>query len=220
MSVRVWPRPHIVRLGALALLLAAGAACARAPMAGPLRGLPTTRGLPPSELPAGYWRLIFRWQYRERVFSARGDGVARVAPPDSLRLDLFLDNGSSAGFVILIADSLTVGAQEGAERYVPPVPLLWAALGRVTMTGRDTVIRADGDTLRAEIGPDPLWRLAFGREGLVRAERIESGRIEETVERTDSTRIVYRQPGGSRTLSLTLQDRIREPGFNATIWRR
>lgn len=218
--MRAWPLPRIVRSGAVALLLAAGVACARAPMAGPLRGVPTTSGLPATELPPGYWRLIFRWQYRERVFSARGDGVARLAPPDSLRLDLFLDNGSSAGYVILIGDSLTMGAQEGAERYVPPVPLLWAALGRVTMTGRDTVIRVDGDTLRAEIGPVPTWRLAFGRAGLVRAERIEDGRIEEIVERTDSTRIVYRQPGGARTLTLTVQSRIREPEFNAAIWRR
>ena len=217
--MRAWPRPRIVRLRAVALLLAAGAACARAPMAGPLRGVPTTRGLPPGELAPGHWRLIFRWQYRERVFSARGDGVARLAPPDSLRLDLFLDNGSSAGFVILIADSLILGAQDGAERYVPPAPLLWAALGRVTMSGRDTVVRVDGDTLRAEIGPAPTWRLAFGREGLVRAERIEDGRIEEIVERTDSTRVLYRQPGGARTLTLTVQSRIRESGFNASIWR-
>ena len=213
--MRAWPIALLVRLSAALLLVA----CARAPLAGPLRGAPTTRGLPPTELPAGYWRLIFRWQYRERVFSARGDGVARIAAPDSLRLDLFLDNGSGAGFVILIADSLIVGAQPGAERYVPPVPLLWAALGRVTMTGRDTVVRVDGDTLRAEIGPAPTWRLAFGREGLVRAERIADGRIEETVERSDSTRVLYRQPGGSRTLELTVQNRIRESAFNAAIWR-
>lgn len=214
--MRAWPSPQVVRLGAVALLFAA---CARAPMAGPLRGNPTSRPLPPTELAPGHWRLIFRWHYRERVFSARGDGVARIAAPDSLRLDLFLDNGSSAGVMILIADSLTVGAQEGAERYVPPVPLLWAALGRVTMTGRDTVVRLDGDTLRAEIGPSPTWRLAFGREGLVRAERIEDGRIAETVERTDSTRILYRQ-GGARTLTLTMQNRLRESAFNAAIWRR
>ncbi|HSA54494.1 MAG TPA: hypothetical protein VLE53_02265 [Gemmatimonadaceae bacterium] len=215
--MRAWLLVSIVRLGAVAFLVAA---CARAPMAGPLLGVPTTRGLPPSELAPGHWRLIFRWQYRERVFSARGDGVARVATPDSLRLDLFLDNGTSAGFVILIGDSLSLGAQEGAERYVPPVPLLWAALGRVTMSGRDTVVRVDGDTLRAEIGPDPTWRLAYGREGVVRAERIADGRIEETVERTDSTRILYRQPGAARTLTLSVQNRIRESAFNATIWRR
>jgi len=181
--------------------------------------MPTTRGLPPTELTPGHWRIIFRWQYRERVFSARGDGVARLATPDSLRLDLFLDNGTSAGFVILVGDSLSLAAQEGAERFVPPVPLLWAGLGRVTMTGRDTVVRLDGDTLRAEIGPDPTWRLAFGREGLTRAERIRDGRIEETVERIDSTRILYRQPGAARNLTLSVQNRIRESAFNATIWR-
>ena len=161
---------RVVRAGAVGALLVLG--CVRAPAAGPLRGVPTPRPLPETELPEGHWRIVFRWQYRERVFSARGDGVARLAAPDSLRLDLFLDNGSAAGMVILIGDSLTVAGQEGAERYVPSYQLLWAALGRVTVTGADTVTRLDGDTLRADIGSDPTWRLAFGSPGLVRIERI------------------------------------------------
>jgi hypothetical protein len=194
--------------------------CARAPAAGPLRGEPTPRPLPDTELAEGHWRIVFRWQYRERVFSARGDGVARLATPDSLRLDLFLDNGSAAGMVILIGDSLTVEGQEGAERYVPSHELLWAALGRVTVTGADTAVRLDGDTLRADIGSDPTWRLAFGTAGVTRVERIVSGRIQEVVERTDSTRILYRQPASARSLALTVQSRFRESGFDASIWHR
>jgi hypothetical protein len=173
-----------------------------------------------TDLAAGHWRTVFRWQYRERVFSARGDGVARLSTPDSLRLDLFLDNGSAAGLMILIGDSLTVEGQEGADRYVPPAGLLWAALGRVTVSGADTVVRLDGDTLRADIGSAPTWRLAFGSAGLVRVERIEGGRIQEVLERTDSTRVVYRQPASARSLTLTVEGRFRESGFNASIWRR
>jgi len=110
-----------VRLaGAVATL--ALAACASAPLAGPLTGVPVAAGVPDTRLRDGYRRLIFGWEYKERLGSARGDGVARIAPPDSLRIDLFLENGSSGGFVILIADSLTALAQDEARRSLPPEP--------------------------------------------------------------------------------------------------
>lgn len=229
-----WSRPFIVRrarTGALARAIGTAtrggrwlvplllAACVRAPTVGPLTGMPTTRPLPATELPAGYRSLVFRWQYRERVFSARGDGIARVAAPDSLRIDLFLDNGASAGFVILIADSLTIAAHDNARRFVPPAPMLWAALGRVTMAGPDTVVLVDGDTLRAEIGPSPIWRLAFHDGSLVSAQRLNGRRLEDVVERTDSSVVVYRQPGAARTLTLNVVRRSEESAFDASIWR-
>jgi hypothetical protein len=176
-------------------------------------------GIPDTRLPAGYRRLIFGWEYKERVFSARGDGVARIAPPDSLRIDLFLENGTSGGYVILIADSLAALAQDEARRSLPPAPMLWAALGVVRVTAADTMARQDGDTLRVEIGQDPSWRMAFGSRALGRMERIARGRVEQTVERRDSTRVVYRQPAAGRSLVLTIRRFIPEPGFDAAIWR-
>jgi hypothetical protein len=211
-------RLHLVRIAALAALGAA--ACATAPRAGPLTGLPVARALPPADLPPGYRRITFRWEYRERVFSARGDGAARIAPPDSVRLDFFLENGASGGFVILIADSLRLEVHDQVRRSVPPVPLLWAALGRVSVAAPDTVVYVDGDTLRADVGRDPVWRLTYGRDALVRMERLRRDRIEETIERTDSTRVVYRQPGTGRALLLTVLGRFAESRFDETIWRR
>jgi hypothetical protein len=180
--------------------------------------VPVARAVPDTRLAPGYQRIVFGWEYKERVFSARGDGVARIASPDSLRIDLFLENGSSGGYVIMIGDSLTAVAQEEARRSLPPEPLLWAALGVVRVTGADTVVRQDGDTLRVEIGQDPTWRMAYGR-ALGRMDRIAGGRLEQTVERTDSTRVVYRQPGAGRSLVLTIRRSIRETGFDASIWR-
>lgn len=206
------------RLGALLVVLAM-VACVRSINVGPLPGTPTTRPLPSTALPAGHHSLIFRWHYRERVFSARGDGIARVAPPDSARIDLFLDNGTSAGFVILIADSLSVIAQENVHRFVPPVPMLWAALGRVTMTGSDTVVHVDGDTLRAEIGPSPAWRLAFLDGAVRQVQRLDGRRVEDALERTDTAVVVYRQPGAARTLTLNIVRRTEESAFDASIWR-
>jgi hypothetical protein len=178
------------------------------------------RRLPDTGLPPGCRRLVFDWRYREGVFSAQGDGAARLAPPDSLRLDLFMANGTFAGFVILVADSLRLPAQNGAIRYVPPVPLLWAAVGRVTVAGPDTVVRLQGDTLRAEIGSSPTWRLAFRNDGLVRMDRVDRGRLEETVEREDSASVLYRQPGARRSLGLTVQQVVLERAcFDEGIWR-
>lgn len=199
--------------------IAAASACASAPLAGPLTGVPVAAGVPDTRLAPGHRRLIFGWEYKERLGSARGEGVARIAPPDSVRIDLFLENGNSGGFVILIGDSLTALAQDEARRSLPPEPLLWAALGVVRVTAADTVARQDGDTLRVEIGRDPTWRMAFGTRWLGRMERISGGRVEQMVERRDSTRVVYRQPAAGRSLVLTIRQFIPEPGFDAAIWR-
>lgn len=197
----------------------AASACAPAPRVGPLTGVPVARAIPDTRLPPGYRRIIFGWEYKERVFSARGEGVARLAPPDSVRIDLFLENGNSGGYVILIGDSLRALAQDEARRSMPPEPLLWATLGVVRVTGADTVVRQDGDTLRVEIGQDPTWRMAFGPTTLARMERITGGRSEQMVERRDSTRVVYRQPAAGRSLVLTIRRTNSEAGFDAAIWR-
>lgn len=199
--------------------LFAGTGCATAPRAGPLTGVPVAAGVPDTRLPAGYRRIIFDWNYKERVFSGRGDGVSRIAPPDSVRIDLFLENGSNGGYVIMIGDSITTVAQDEARRSLPPAPMLWAALGVVRVTAPDTVARQDGDTLRIEIGQNPTWRMSFAGRALGRMERIEGGRIEQVVERRDSTHVVYRQPGAGRSLVLAIRQSIREQGFDAAIWR-
>jgi hypothetical protein len=208
--------PLVVRLAALVLFIAG---CATAPRAGPLTGVPVAASFPDTRLRHGYRRVVFAWEYKERLFSAKGDGVARIATPDSVRIDLFLANSSYAGFVIMIADSITNVAQDEARRSLPPPPLLWAALGVVRVTAADTIARQDGDTLRVEIGREPAWRLAFASRLLGRMERIAAGKIEQTVERRDSTHVVYRQPGAGRSLVLTIRGFFSETGFDAAIWR-
>ena len=129
------------------------------------------------------------------------------------------ENMANAGYVILVGDSLVAVAQDEARRSLPPEPLLWATLGVVRVTAPDTTARQDGDTLRVEIGRAPAWRMAFIGRALGRMERIVTGRIEQTVVRTDSTRIVYRQPAAGRTLTLTIRRFIAETAFDAAIWR-
>jgi hypothetical protein len=203
----------------MAAATAASLSCAAAPRAGPLTGVPFAGGIPDTRLRGGYRRLIFGWEYKERIGSGRGDGVARIAPPDSVRIDLFLENGTNAGFLILIGDSLRAVAQDDARRSFPPQPLLWAALGVVRVTAPDTVAKQDGDTLRVEIGTNPVWRMSYASRYLAWMGRITGGRIEEMVERRDSTRIVYRQPAAGRSFVLTIRQVIPETGFDAAIWR-
>lgn len=213
-------RPWAFRaLGHFALLSVFVGCITTAPRAGPLTGVPVATGIPDTRLRHGYRRLIFSWEAKERVFSTRGEGSARIAPPDSLRIDLFLENGSSGGYAILIGDSLVALAQDEARRSLPPEQMLWATLGVVRVTAPDTTARQDGDTLRVEIGRDPIWRMTFAARSLRRMERITGGRIEQMMERTDSTRIVYRQPAAGRSMVLTIRQFIPEVGFDATTWR-
>lgn len=200
----------------VALALVVGAC---APRVHPLTGVPVVDRLPDSVLPPGHTRLVFRWEYGDPIFSARGEGVARIAPPDSVRLDFFADGGMGGGYAILVGDRLSTPANDDARRYLPPVPLLWAALGRLQVTGRDTTARLAGDTLRADIGDSPIWRVAFAASSLVSLQRIEGNRLRESIRR-DSSVIAYRNFGARRRLTLTVQRRIADPPFDEAIWHR
>jgi hypothetical protein len=203
----------------LALCVAlAVAACA--PRVRPLAGTPAAAArVPRGALPAGHQHLVFRWRYDDQDMGARGEGVARVASPDSARLDLFVDPGIGAGHATLIGDTLTAPGIGLVRRYLPPPALLWATLGRLAVPpAADTTVRVDGDTLRADIGQAPVWRATFAGELLVRLERIDDGRVLERLVRTgDDMR--YEHVNARRTLSLTVTRRTDVPPFDAGIWR-
>jgi hypothetical protein len=151
--------------------------------------------------------------------SGRGDGVARVAWPDSVRLDFFLAGGFGSGAAVLIGDSLQAPGPDLIRRIVPPPPLLWAALGRVALPNvRDTVIRVQDSTLRADVGQPVAWRLSFHGDTLVRAERVEGNRVLEWVERL-GTHIRYRNESSRRSLTLTITRMDEVSDFDASTWR-
>lgn len=208
-------RPLVVALA----LVAAGCA----PRARPLVGAPVPElRLPSTELPAGSHRVLFRWKYQEAEgFGARGEGVARVASPDSARLDFFVDGGMGGGWALLLGDRVTAPGGVLVRRLLPPAPMLWAALGRVAVPpARDTTARASGDTLRADIGGDPTWRVTFVGPRLTRVDRIDGGRLIEWIARDSSGALVYQHETGRR--ALTLSDvRTEEVGsFAPETWRR
>ena len=203
------------------LLLVSLAACA--PKARPLAGTPAPAvALPSTALATQPQRLVFRWRYQEQDgFTAGGDGVARVVPPDSGRLDFFLDGGLGGGYAILTGDRLSVPGGPMVERVLPPPPLLWAALGRLALPAglRDTIVRLDGDTLRADVGGGTRWRATFADRRLVRLERIDAGRVIEWVTRAGAT-IRYQHTTARRSLAIDLQRSEFVDGFPASIWTR
>ena len=199
------------------LIIAVALGCV--PSAAPLKGiLAPDRSLPALSLPSGHRHLVFKWDYQEGDIAARGDGSVRTAAPDSARLDFFLGGGLGAGAAVLIRDSLRSPHAELARRYIPPSPMMWAALGRLAIPPLpDTVVRIDGDLLRADVGRPVQWRVTIRGDTLVGLEHISDGKITESIARRADGVLTYRAPGARRRLDLTiLRD---EPGsFDASIW--
>ena len=189
------------------------------PSAPPLPGvLAPDRSLPALDLPAGHRHLIFKWDYQEGDILARGEGSVRTAAPDRARLDFFLGGGLGAGAAILIGDSLRAPNVELARRYIPPSPMMWAALGRLAIPAlSDTVVRVDGDLLRADVGRPIQWRVAIKGDTVVALEHISGGKIIESLTREANGALVYQAPGARRRLTLNILRQ--QPGsFDATIW--
>jgi len=204
-------------------LLAAGllvTATACAPRARPLAGTPTPdRVLPVIELAPGHRRIVFRWDYEENSLLVRGEGAARIAPPDSARVDLFLGNGVQVGRAVLIGDRFTSTNQSQVERVLPPPPMMWAAFGRLAIPPLpDTVITTEGDILRADIGRPAEWRVTMRGTRLIQLARLGGGRIVETVTRDEAGRLLYEVPGRRKLwLGITRDEEV--PAFDASIWR-
>jgi hypothetical protein len=213
-----------------ALLLVALTAAACAPRARPLVGVETRSPIPRTPLPAVPQLYRFDWTYEDDTFDVKGDGVVRTGPPERARLDLFIANGYGNGLAILEGDSLFVPGIDMIRRFLPPPPLLWAALGRVALPpGRDTTVRLDGDTLRADISGTTndrrTWRVHFFGSALVRIERIEDGRVVEWAERVPqpdgALRLRYVHTSGRRSLNLAVSEILSiEEGFDDAIWRK
>jgi hypothetical protein len=207
----------VTRASLVVVVLLVVGACA--PRLTPLTGAPAPSRFPTGDLAPGRHKIVFRWELEDPELSGRGEGVARIASPDSVRLDFFLAGGIGAGAAVLIDDALQTPGPEMVRRLVPPPPLLWAALGRAAVPAhRDTVVRVDGNVLRADIGQPVAWRLTFRRDTLVRAERVEKGRVAEWVERSDSAHVRYRNAGSHRSLQLVITRVDQVPEFDPSIW--
>jgi len=201
----------------VALLAFAAAACA--PRLSPLPGEQAPATLPRAVVPPGHHQVNFDWEFSDPDMAGRGEGVARVASPDSIRLDFFLAGGFITGGAVLIGDSLDTPGIELFRRLIPPPTLLWAALGRTALPAtRDTAIRRDGELLRADLGRPVQWRVTFRRDTLIRLEHVEGGRLVEWVDRGGNDYLEYRQEAARRSLRLHIIRVQDVTPFDSSIW--
>jgi len=213
---------HARRAGVVACAVLVSMAACRPPRLTPLTGdLVATSRLPRAQFARGHHRVVFNWEVNQYEMTTRGEGVARIASPDSARLDFFLGGGFGGGFVVLVGDSLrTPPNSDSPKGLIPSSTLLWAALGRVALPNLpDTVIRVEGVTLRADIGRPVAWRLSFHGDSLFRVERVQGDRVAEWVDRSDPSHIKYRNEGARRTVQLTVTKSEDGADFDAAIWR-
>ncbi len=211
----------VSRFASLIVVSAVVLAGCRPPRVAELPGaLASVQRLPRGTLPDGKRKVVFQWEMRDGDITARGDGVARIASPDSVRLDFFLAGGFGSGAAILIGDSLLVPGPDMTRKLVPPRALLWAALGRFDVPSeRDTLVRVDGALLRADIGSPVRWRATFRSDTLTRLERVEGGRLQEWVERSSDQKVQYRNEAARRSLSLVMKQSDVVASFDPSIWR-
>ena len=209
---------HVRRLAAMSLL-ALAPACA--PRIHSLPGVaPLDATLPSFPLPVTPQKVTFKWELDQGQIVARGDGVARLGPPDHARVDLFLGGGfGAAAAAVLVGDSLMVPPGSNGRDLVPPAPLLWAALGRLALPPvSDTIIRVSGDTLRASLGSPVQWRITAVGSQLTRVERVSGERIVEWVDRIPGKKVRY-ELSGRRSLVLDIEIQQPVPPFDASVWR-
>ena len=207
------------RVCSTAFLFALSVPLACTPRARPLDGIPAPeRSLPVIELGPSHRHLVFRWDYEENSLIARGEGSMRVAPPDSARVDLFLAGGIPVGRAILTGNTVRATNQQQVERFLPPPPMMWAALGRLAIPALpDTVVTVDGDVLYADVGRPAAWRITIKGNRLMRLARLSGGRIVEMVTRDEGGRLLYEVPGRRKLwLGITRDDEV--PAFDASIW--
>jgi hypothetical protein len=200
-------------------LAAVGMSCA--PRLRPLTGAPAPARLPAAELAPGHRRIVFNWELRDPDLHVRGEGVARVAAPDSARLDFFVGGGLAGGRAVLIGQSIRVPGGDLVRRLIPPAPMLWAALGRLALPpARDTAVRIEDGLLRADVGAPPAWRVTFRGDTLLRLDRVSGDRVAEWVQRPSPDHVRYRHETARRDLTLVIQRVVEETSpFDATIWR-
>jgi hypothetical protein len=125
--------------------------------------------------------LRFRWRYRDERRSIGGRGTARVAPPDSLRVDWAAILGLSPGSAVVIGDSLEWAhpKDDYPSSVVPAVQLLWTALGVVRPPRAGVAVFGGRDSTRA------LWRFVEQRDTLDFRLRWADGRTLEAEWRRD-----------------------------------
>lgn len=172
-----------------------------------------------------------RWRFENDRGKAAGRGVARFAPPDTLRFD-YRGPFGRAGSALIVGQRAVWSEPEGdIDDLIPVAPVLWAALGIVVpLSDADTVLGGTTATQEA-------WRYRRGEEVLdyvhirtpsprLLAERRTGGQILGNVDLAlvgdaDGSRVaVMRFARDRATFELTIRQVDTVAAFPPETWRR
>jgi hypothetical protein len=173
--------------------------------------------------------VVFSWTFTEENARFSGRGATRVEPPYKARLDLFGPRGETYLAAAAIGDELRLppSLPAGLRSVVPPIALLWTAMGVLRAPEGSTLQQTEqrGDTLVLRYArTDERWSFRTVRGKLQYAEwnGPDSGR--RTVELRGAAAhnlpavAVYRDWAAFRELTLTLEQVNEAASFPADTW--
>ena len=171
-------------------------------------------------------QILFSWNVTDRDARFTGEGVARVAPPDRARVDLFGPRGE--GYLSAVVEGDELRLPSGAANVpLPPPELFWNVLGSFRPPDGAELVGAarDNTTTRLEYANgDDRWKFTLEDGTLRRAEWTGDGQGRRTVELTgrDSLGLpigaTYRDWPAFLELRLTTKEVRNVNGFPSEIW--
>jgi hypothetical protein len=230
----------LIRPFALVAGLAGGAACAghgAAPAGAPS---PEPSTVPAASAPAsdpaaladsirratmlrGARQLTFGWELDEAGAKFRGRGVARVSPPDRIRLDLFGPRGETYLAAALVNETPRIPAAVEGRVPMPSPALLWGALGVVKPPAAARLVSASPSSLRYDAGDAVAIEYRLEGGALRSVRRLVRGGLRESIELSRAAdgsvrRAEYRDWAAYRTLTLTLESSTDVASFSEDTW--
>jgi hypothetical protein len=171
----------------------------------------------------------FTWRYRDEVSSAGGRGSVRIAPPDSLRLDVAGPLGSGKSAAVVVGEEKRWAEPEDAIRkLVPNFPLMWAMVGvaRLPAPGAELRGLSEGGTTAWQYvsGGDTIaYARTLGKSSRLVAEVRQGGKVvgrAETELQADGTPVRARLtvPSVPARLDLTFTASTRPSAFPPDTW--
>ncbi len=178
--------------------------------------------------PPGHQLLKFRWQVQDDRGAAGGRGSARIASPDSVRLDVVGPLGSGRGAAVVVGDSARwTDPPDVIRRLVPSYPLMWAMLGMMRDPPAGATARGLMDSVRIQWqwtqGPDTVRYAWRGDGSHLWAEARRAG---ELIGRVETVLTEAHQPARSQLvapsvptkLTLTFSESQASDSFPTDLW--